>query len=341
MSKKNSIVLKHKNCLSSSEQLLEIYLNFEKKILKLKTRKFLVAVSGGPDSLALSAMCRVMHSNHKKIKFYYTHINHGIRKRSFSESKKVKKILKKQNILLRVINNKIKIINNIQHNARKVRYSLLHKECKKKNIKFILTGHHKDDQIETFLIRLSRGSGVQGLSAMDATSNYNNKIKIFRPFLAENKQNLIFVSKKIFGTFIKDPSNDNNKFLRSNVRKLLPILSKYGIGSEQIIRSINNLKSSSKTLNTYYKEILKKIVKQRGKKIYIKKNDLFSLNEELQLKVLGFVIKTLNKLDYPPRSKKIFIALKYLNSSREMKYQLGGCLLISKNKYIFIEKTLK
>ena len=340
MSKKNSIVLKHKDCLSNFEQLSKIYLDFTKKILKLKARKFLVAVSGGSDSLALAAMCRAMHSNYKQIKFFYIHINHGIRKKSLSESKKVKKILKKQNILLSVINNNKKIINNIQHNARKVRYSLLNRECKKKKIKFILTGHHEDDQIETFLIRLSRGSGVQGLSAMSAMSYSNNEIKIFRPFLSESKKNLIFVSKKIFGTYIKDPSNNDKKFLRSNVRKLLPILSRHGIGSDQILRSINNLKSSSKTLNTYFKEILKKIVKQKGKKIYIKKNELFSLNEELQLRVLGFAIRSLNKSDYPPRSKKVFIALDYLNSSKETKHQLGGCLLISRDKYIYVQKSL-
>ena len=179
MSKKNSIVLKHKDCLSSSEQLSKIYLDFKNKILKLKSDRFLVAVSGGSDSLALSAMCKVLQIDYKKIKFYYIYINHGIRKSSLSESKKLKKILKKQYISLKVINNRKKITKNIQHNARKVRYSLLNKECKKKRIKFILTGHHKDDQIETFLIRLSRGSGVQGLSAMSVKSSLNNNIKIF------------------------------------------------------------------------------------------------------------------------------------------------------------------
>ena len=340
MSKKNSIVLKHKDCLSNSEQLSEIYSDFKNKILRLKTKKFLVAVSGGPDSLALAAMCRVIHSNYKRIKFYYLHVNHGIRKKSFSESNKVQKILKKQHILLKIVNNKKKIISNVQHNARKVRYSLLNKECKKKKIKFILTGHHKDDQIETFLIRLSRGSGVQGLSAMSTISYSNDEIKIFRPFLSESKKNLIFITKKIFGTYIKDPSNNNKKFLRSSVRKLLPILSKHGIGSDQILRSINNLKSSSKTLSMYFEEILKKIVKRKGKKIYIKKNELYSLNEEFQLRVLGFAIRSLNKSDYPPRSKKIFTALKYLNSSKEIKHQLGGCLLINRDKYIYVEKSL-
>ena len=340
MSKKNSIVLNHKNCLSSSEKITNIYLSLEKKILRFKTNKYLVAVSGGPDSLALAAMCKVVELNNIKKKFYFIHVNHGIRKNSLRESKYVKKILKKQHIQLKIINNKKKIINNIQHNARKIRYSLLNKECKKKKIKLILTGHHKNDQIETFLIRLSRGSGVQGLSAMDTTSYVEGNTKILRPFLNESKKNLTFITKEIFKTYIKDPSNNNKRFLRSNIRKLLPILKKYGIGENQIIKSINNLKSSSKTINIYFKDVLKKLVKKKDKKILIKKDELFSLNEELQIRILSFAIKSLNKLDYPPRSKKILIALEYLNSKREIKHFLGGCLLISSNNNIYIEKSL-
>ena len=341
MSKKNSIVLNHKDCFSQFEQISNIFLNFKRKILKFKTNKFLVAVSGGPDSLALAAMCKALEADNKKKKFYYININHGIRKNSHTESKYVKKILKKQYISLTIVNNKKKIVRNIQHNARKIRYSLLTKECKKKKIKLILTGHHKDDQIETFLIRLSRGSGVKGLSAMNTTTFLDDKIKVFRPFLAESKKNLVLVTKKVFGNYVKDPSNYNKKFLRSNVRKLLPILKKHGISEDQIIKSINNIKSSNKTINIYFKEVLKKTVKQKGKKISIIKSDLFSLNEELQIRTLGFVIKSLNKSDYPPRSKKILTALKFLNSSNEHKHQLGGCLLVSRNNYIFIEKSLQ
>ena len=340
MSKKNSIVLKHKNCFSKSEKILNIYSDFKKKILNLKTNKILVSVSGGPDSLALASMCKALHSECKKKTFYYVNINHAIRKNSFEESKFVKKILKKQDIYLKVINNKKEITNNIQHNARKIRYSLLNNECKKKKISLILTGHHKDDQIETFLIRISRGSGVQGLSAMSTTVSLNGKVKIFRPFLYLAKKNLIFIAKKVFGTYVKDPSNNNKKFLRSNVRKLLPILNKYGIGDDQIIRSINNLKSSSRTLNTYFNEVFKKVVKKTGQKVSIKKHNFFSLNEELQIRTLGLIIKSLNKLDYPPRSKKLLTAIKFLNSTKDKKYQLGGCSIVSRKNYIFIEKSL-
>ena len=82
------------------------------------------------------------------------------------------------------------------------------------------------------------------------------------------------------------------------------------------------------------------MVKKKGKRIFIKKDDLFSLNKELQIRILGFAIKSLNKLDYPPRSKKILIALEYLNSKREIKHFLGGCFITNRNNNIYVEKSL-
>ena len=86
---------------------------------------------------------------------------------------------------------------------------MLTKFCKKKKALHLFTGHRQDDQIETFLIRLSRGSGVQGLSSMQKETKINNNIKLVRPMLDFKKKDLLFVSKKIFGTYIKDPSNLN------------------------------------------------------------------------------------------------------------------------------------
>ena len=94
---------------------------------------------------------------------YFVLIDHKIRNNSTSEAFKVKKLLKKNQINLRILTNRIIISNNIQKKARDIRYELLINFCKKNKIKYILTAHHSDDQIETFLIMLSRGSGVQGL----------------------------------------------------------------------------------------------------------------------------------------------------------------------------------
>ena len=341
MSRKNLIVLSHKNIILRDQKILNLYLDFKSKIKKFKSKKFLVAVSGGADSLTLAAMCKIYQNEYKNKIFYYININHNIRRNSFKESEKVKKILKKQKILLKIINNKVKIEKNIQHLARKARYSILVKECLRKDCKNILMGHHKDDQIETFLIRLSRGSGVKGLSSMEMISNINNNIKVFRPFLEIEKKILVYSAKKIFGEYINDPSNKNDKFLRVKIRKILPILINSGIRKDQIIKSINNLQTSSETLNLYYSDIYKKIVKKTGKKITIQKKNFLSLNKEFQIKILGNIFKQLKKTDYPPRAKKIEFLLTRLTRSDFKDYNLAGCLISLKDAVFVTEKSLK
>ena len=163
MSKKDSNVLKL-NRLSSNKKILLTYSNFKSQINSLvKKNSFLVAVSGGPDSLALSVLSNA-YGEEKKNKVHFVLVDHGIRKNSSKEALAVKSLLKKKGLTLNILKNKKKINKNIQSYARNIRYELLLNYCKKHKIKFIMTGHHKDDQIETFLIRLSRGSGVQGLS---------------------------------------------------------------------------------------------------------------------------------------------------------------------------------
>ncbi len=342
MNKKNSIVLSHKNCFKKFKQISELYNNFKKKIESIKTKSFLIATSGGPDSLALVALCKALKYEKNNYIFFYININHGIRKNSFNESLKLKSMLKKYEIDLKVINNRKTIKNNIQHNARKIRYDLLYKECLKNNIKYILTAHHRDDQIETFLIRLSRGSGLQGLSSMEAETKLNKSVKIYRPFLHIKKSDLKTISKKVFGTYLKDPSNKNYKFLRVKVRKLLPILRKYGIEEEQIIKSIDNLQSTSNTIKFYFDEIYRTIITKKSNKYLIKKSDFYSFNEEIKLKILGKTIRSLTKTYYPPRSKKLKNAIIALNAQGlKLNYNLSGCLISQNENSISIKKVVK
>jgi len=240
MSKKNSSVLQLKD-LSSNNKTSPIYSKFRFQLNTfVKKNTLLVAVSGGPDSLALSALSQT-YLIEKKIKVFFVLVNHGIRPNSSEEAQNVKKLLKKRGISLTILKNKKKIKKKIQSQERKVRYKLLLNFCEKRNIKFILTGHHREDQIETFLIRLSRGSGVQGLSSMKKISILKNKTKLVRPLLDEKKQDLTVIAKKYFGKIFKDPSNSNRKFLRTKIRGLIEQFEKSGIKHERVISSINNL----------------------------------------------------------------------------------------------------
>ena len=107
MSKKNSNV-NLENSLLESKSLQNVYYNFRDKLNKFKKNSYIIAVSGGPDSLALVALSK-LYSLKEKTNFFYVLINHNIRKNSHQEGKKVKKLLKKKKINLKIILNKNKI----------------------------------------------------------------------------------------------------------------------------------------------------------------------------------------------------------------------------------------
>ena len=215
MSKKNSNVIL-KNGFKEFKDLSKVYFEFKRKLNNLKEKTFLVAVSGGSDSLALTALTRAFYFEKKK-KFHYVLVNHNIRKNSSKEAKEVQKLLKRNQIDLEILNNNYKIIKNIQSQARKVRYEILSDYCKRNKIKTILTAHNFEDQVETFFIRLSRGSGLTGLSAMSLISKLDKNTKLVRPLLDVKKKILIKFSTNTFGKYFKDPSNRDKKYLRTKM----------------------------------------------------------------------------------------------------------------------------
>ena len=338
MSKKNSNV-SLKNGFKDTQDLSIIFVNFKKKIDGLKKSKYVVAVSGGPDSLALVALTKA-YTFFKKVSFYYVLIDHNIRKNSSHEAQKVKKLLKKKNINLKIFLNKKKITNNIQAEARKTRYALLTNFCKKNNVKVLLTAHNLEDQVETFFMRLSRGSGLRGLSAMKPLSKIDNKVSLFRPLLDTKKKYLIKITKNIFGTYFKDPSNKSEKYLRTKVRNLKRPLENSGIKYEQIFRSIQNLSLSKTTLDGYFNKIFKKLIKKTKNEILINFKKYKILNRDTKMALINMSIKKLKKNYYDPRSKKVDYLINNIEKREFKKTSLGGCVFFKKgdNLCLKIEK---
>ena len=136
--------------------------------------------------MALTALAKAYNFENKK-KFHYVLVNHNIRKNSYQEAVRVKNLLKRKKINLKIISIKKKIIKNIQAEARNARYDILIDYCKKNKIKLLLTAHNLEDQVETFFIRLSRGSGLKGLSAMKPIRKMDNQVSLLRPLLDVKK----------------------------------------------------------------------------------------------------------------------------------------------------------
>jgi tRNA(Ile)-lysidine synthase len=335
MSKKNSSV-NLKNGFKDFQDLSKIFHNFKKKLNAIKEKNFVIAVSGGPDSLALVALTKA-YANYKQSKFFYVLINHNIRKNSLVEAKKVKYLLKKENIRLKIISNKKKINKNIQSQARNIRYELLSNYCFKNNIRTLITGHNLEDQVETFLMRLSRGSGLRGLSAMSLKSKIDNNINLYRPLLEVKKNSLIKISKIIFGNFIKDPSNKNSKYLRTKIRSLKKPLEKSGVEYAQIFKSIRNLSESKKSLDNFLKQEFKGIIQKKNKEIIINLTKFNNHNNEIKMAIINKSIKKLKNNYYDLRAKKVNNLIKVINKKNFKKSTLGGCIFIKKGENLHLK----
>ena len=339
MSKKNSNVI-HKKGFKNYKELLEIYSSFKKKLKLLKKKSFLVAVSGGPDSLALTAMAKA-YSYENKCKVYYALIDHNIRNNSSKEALSVKKLLNEYKINLNILKNTKPIDRNIQSQAREIRYNLLVAHCKKKKIKTILTAHNLEDQVETFFIRLSRGSGLQGLSSMNQVIKIKGNINLIRPLLDFKKKFLVDMSKIIFGKYFTDPSNKNTKYLRTRIRNLKKVLEASGINYDQIFKSIKNLASSRDTLDLYFNKIYNEVVDNKKDYTSIDLKKFNTLNQEMKIKVLSKSIKEFTKSYYSIRSKKIINLVSQIEKKENKESTLAGCLILKKKNYIVIKSRKK
>jgi tRNA(Ile)-lysidine synthase len=337
MKPKSSNVRNHSSFLQN-KIILQTYLQFEKVVKKnVSSKAFVTCVSGGPDSLALAVCCKIYSEKHRT-KVYYLIVDHNIRKNSAKEAKSVQENLLKISVKAKILTITKKISTSIQKNARDHRYKLMSDFCKKNKITSMLTAHHLDDQIENFYIRLSRGSGLYGLSSMKIVDKNKDKINIVRPFLSNSKEVLVKIAKKVFKTFIKDPSNINDRFLRSRIRKLKSSLSKEGLDQNRILKTIHNLNIAKDAIDFYVKQSEKKYIQNNKGNTQI---DLKLFQEqplEVVYRVVADLIKKKSKKDYPPRAKGIKHAIQSIQKKNFKKTTLGGFVFSLNEKKIIMSK---
>ena len=330
----------HKKILSHLDDK-KIFKVFKEFLRSLNVKENLaVAVSGGPDSLALAFLVKC-YSLKNKLNVKYFIVDHKLRKESSHEAKTVKNILKKIDINAKILPwNGIKPSKNIQARARDKRYFLLAEECKKNDVKYLLLGHHINDLFENFLIRLVRGSGLNGLISFNKKTKYKDqKLDIIRPLLDVEKKDLIYIAKKIFSFFIKDPSNANEGFKRTRIRNLLQSLEKEGLDKKKLILTINNLKDSDRSIKFYLdKNLSKNTIFLNKKNTYILNKLFFDQSHEVIFRSLTKIIQKLGKKYYPVRGKSLNELIKVINAKSFSRITLGGCFIDRVNETILISK---
>ena len=176
------------------------------------------AVSGGPDSLALLLLAAAARPG----KVEAATVDHALRKDSAKEAEMVAGVCASLDIphATLTVEWKTKPETAIQERARAQRYRLLGRWISDRDLSALVTAHHLDDQAETLLMRLNRGSGVRGLAGMRAVAPVpGGQGRLLRPLLGRRRSELEAICKAAGITPVRDPSNDDEQFERVRVRK--------------------------------------------------------------------------------------------------------------------------
>ena len=339
MSLKNLNVIKTRKNLASklsNKKIKRLFKIFEKNF-EIK-RSFAVAVSGGPDSLALAFLTRIFAIKNNLYCKYFI-VDHSLRNESTNEAQKVKKVLDKSGIKAEVLTWKgKKPLSNIQSIARKKRYDLLFSKCKSLKISNLIIGHHVDDLFENFFIRMMRGSGLRGLVSLEKKTTING-INLIRPLLDFEKKDLEFISNHIFNFFVKDPSNENINFKRIKIRKIINNFKINGLEKDKLFLTLKNLKSSNKAV-MFYTEQNKKInsyLDQNKKKLFLNK-DFFNQPYEVVFRSFSDSLQLIGGRYFSARGKKIDYILQMIEKDALKKETLAGCIVKKVNQTVIITK---
>jgi tRNA(Ile)-lysidine synthase len=207
-----------------------------------------LAVSGGPDSTALMVLAaRWRQSLKAKPKLIAVTIDHGLRKESKREAKGVARLARKLGIAHRTVRWRgTKPATGLQQAARHARYRLLADAARGAGAAHVLTAHTRDDQAETVLIRMSRGSGLSGLAAMSRFAilpvSGDGQIRLVRPLLDIPKARLVATLRAAKIPFADDPSNRDPRFTRARLRSLMAVLAREGLDAGRLALLARRLK---------------------------------------------------------------------------------------------------
>ena len=202
----------------------------------------ILAVSGGPDSIALMWLAaRWRRALARGPRLIAVTVDHGLRAEAAREARDVKRLARTLDLPHRTLRwTGAKPKSGLPAAARSARYRLLAQAARANGATHILTAHTRDDQAETLLMRLVRGSGIAGLAAM-ARQTEREGVLLARPFLQVAKSQLIATLTKAKVGFADDPTNHDTHFTRPRIRAVMPVLAAEGGDARNLARLASRL----------------------------------------------------------------------------------------------------
>ena len=281
--------------------------------------KMAVGVSGGVDSMCLLYWLYEIGAD-----VVCLHVNHKLRPEADTETDYVVDVCKQLNIPYQVFYwNAEKPQNGLEAAAREARYKMMTDYCHENSIEYLLTAHQSDDQIETFLMNLSRGSGLYGLSGMMQESERDG-IKILRPLLEVPRSEIKQYCDDNNIKYYTDSMNSDEHYTRVKMRKNRHLLNdELGISDSRILLAIQNLGRTRQWMDKYIANRLELVLRPWG--TMFAESFLFDEAEEIRLKLLGLMIQKIGGGDYLPRLNSLQNALCNLRS--DCQFTLGHCTI--------------
>ena len=270
-----------------------------------------VACSGGPDSMALAILAQ-RWAQARGRRAIAVVVDHGLRQEASEEAETVGNRLRDLGLATTVLHyDGAKPGRDIQAAAREIRYRLIGSWLAgqgEKDIPRLLLAHHQEDQAETLLLRLARGSGVDGLSAMSPVS-MRDGLTLFRPLLSFPKARLAATVRARGIETVDDPSNRNADFARVRMRGLQDVLAAEGLTPTRLAATAARMARARDSLNAARDDFLMHHATARREGFLTFPVDAFAgLTEEIALRVLSEAVRVLGGRTYPPREVQIAAA---------------------------------
>ena len=292
-------------------------------------KKIAVAVSGGGDSMALAFLLSRFCAD-KNITLHVLSVDHALRAESANEARKVGRIVTswpttKHKILTWQTTAKPKT--RIQEEARAARYALMAEYCAAQKIKYLFLAHHGDDQVETFLFRLAKGSGIDGLSVMPDMQERDGIILV-RPLLDATHEDLIDTCRKNNIEWIEDPSNGMEKYARVRLRNARDTLAAEGLTHSRILTLAKRMARASDALDKYAAIAWEKADVRDGG-AFIPLEYFLSLDTETALRILQRALSAFGKKKaYGPSLQQLENIVQDIYVNKNFRAAtLGGCII--------------
>ena len=304
----------------------------------------ILAVSGGPDSTALLFLAaRWRAARTKRPKLVAVTVDHGLRPSSAREAAVVKRLAADLHVEHRTVRwMGRKPDTGLQEAARAVRYRLLVAAARKAGARHILTAHTRDDQAETVLFRLARGSGLSGLAGIARISALDH-MTLIRPLLDIPKARLVATLNAAKIPFIEDPSNQDPRFARTRLRQLAPALAREGLDAARLAALARRLARAEQALARATEQALARLCRKGStepREMVMDGREFAALPVEIALRVLGRAIGQIGREGPVELGKleRLLAAVLQSGATRSrMRRTLAGAMITADAEKIVVE----